>query len=276
MFSIKQDSSQAGVDIDVWKGEDLSVFSLTLEDQSEVRGEIPPGSVFFCFQLNGRSTLRIGKKQSLEMNSYQYFASRDPGNSLRLIAGSRANVVFVVVSHWSFQKMLGSDAQAIRFSDELQSMSVPMNAGLQEISRCEWPELSKRIFVKAKFLGLLSHIIFEEGNRKRQYIRSDYDMERILFARDYLLQRIAMPPTIPELARISGINEFKLKMGFREVFNNSVYGFLSDTRLEMAKKEMQGTRSLTEIAFELGYSSNQHFSIAFKKKYGVSPNKLRR
>jgi AraC-like DNA-binding protein len=67
-----------------------------------------------------------------------------------------------------------------------------------------------------------------------------------------------------------------LKNGFKEVFHNTVYGSLSDTRLEMARKEMQGAKTLTEIAFELGYSSNQHFSMAFRKKYGVAPNKLRK
>lgn len=45
--------------------------------------------------------------------------------------------------------------------------------------------------------------------------------------------------------------------------------------MEMAKKELSGKKTLTEIAFELGYSSNQHFSMAFKKKFGLAPSQLR-
>jgi AraC-like DNA-binding protein len=275
LIEIIKHALESASGIEVWKGDDISVFTANLDPKNEIRIETAPGSLLFCFHLEGRSELRIGKKAGFPISSYQYFSHKDQGDILFLAAKEQSRLVLLTLSHWSFQKMLGSDAQVVRFSEDPGSMNVPMNSSLQDIMNCSWPDRSKRIFIKAKFLELIARISFSESTQKRKYIRNDYDMERILFARDYLLQRIAMPPSIPELARISGINEFKLKMGFRELFNNSVYGYLSDTRLEMAKKEMQGTKTLTEIAFELGYSSNQHFSIAFKKKFGVAPNKLR-
>ena len=107
------------------------------------------------------------------------------------------------------------------------------------------------------------------------YIKKEYDRERILFARDYLLKHMENPPSLPELARLAGINEFKLKNGFKEIFNQPVFAWLADVRLETAKDElMKRSKSLTEIAFELGFSSPQHFSTAFKKKYGVAPRKI--
>jgi AraC family transcriptional activator of pyochelin receptor len=50
-------------------------------------------------------------------------------------------------------------------------------------------------------------------NKKTQYIKKDYDKERIVFARDYLLKNIESPPTLTVLSRIAGINEYKLKGG---------------------------------------------------------------
>ena len=104
------------------------------------------------------------------------------------------------------------------------------------------------------------------------YIKKEYDRERILFARDYLLKHIENPPSLPELARLAGINEFKLKNGFKEIFNQPVFAWLADVRIETAMAElMKKNRPITEIAFELGFSSPQHFSAAFKRKYGVPP-----
>jgi len=73
-----------------------------------------------------------------------------------------------------------------------------------------------------------------------------------------------------------GINEYKLKKGFKETFGTTVFGYLSDTRLDIAKNELLANRKTAgELALELGYSSLQHFSGAFKKKFGASPSKLK-
>ena len=113
------------------------------------------------------------------------------------------------------------------------------------------------------------------GGRKVTFIKKEYDRERILFDRDYLIRHMENPPSLAELSRLAGINEFKLKNGFKEIFNQPVFAWLADYRLETARNELlKNDRTITEIAFELGFSSPQHFSTAFKKKYGVSPGKI--
>jgi AraC-like DNA-binding protein len=108
------------------------------------------------------------------------------------------------------------------------------------------------------------------------YWFNDYDKGRLLFARQYMIDHLSMPPSIAELSSIAGINQFKLKNGFRELFGNTVYGYLNQVRLEKARVLMtQGEKNLTQIAFELGFSSLQHFSTAFKKAYGCSPKKIK-
>ena len=60
------------------------------------------------------------------------------------------------------------------------------------------------------------------------------------------------------------------------MFGNTVSGYLSETRLEIAKNDLlENKKTASEIALELGHSSVQHFSKAFKKKFGSSPNKLK-
>lgn len=111
---------------------------------------------------------------------------------------------------------------------------------------------------------------------KTKYCHNDYDRGRLLFARQYLLEHLTMPPSIDELARIAGINSFKLKNGFKELFGDTIFGYLNAFRLEKAfHMVLSGEKNMTQIAFELGFSSLQHFSTAFKKAYGCSPKKIK-
>jgi AraC-like DNA-binding protein len=160
------------------------------------------------------------------------------------------------------------------------SITLPLHSAIREILNCRRTGALKKMFLKAKSLEILALVAeaFEKSaHRKIRFCKTEYDRERLLFARDYLISHMDMPPTLGELARTAGINEFKLKNGFKEIFGTTVFGYLSDYRLEQVKFELtEGKKSATDVAFELGYSSLQHFSAAFKKKFGVAPTQLLR
>lgn len=138
---------------------------------------------------------------------------------------------------------------------------------------------NKNTFLFSKVIELLwlqQENIFRSREMKNYFVKTEYDIERITFARDYLLTHLDAPPTLQSLASIAGINEFKLKHGFKELFNQPVFTYLANIRLEMAQRALrEKKKTITQIAFELGYASLQHFSKAFKDKFGVSPLRYR-
>jgi len=166
-------------------------------------------------------------------------------------------------------------AQPALFSDSPLPIDWVLLNCIQSILTCAYPDSLKRMFLFSKAVELFvlqTDSLRRSAERKVTWIKKEYDRERILFARDYLLKNIENPPTLPELSRLAGINEFKLKKGFKEIFNQPVFAWLADVRLETARKElMKKSKTVAEIAFELGFSSPQHFSNAFKRKFGVSP-----
>jgi AraC-like DNA-binding protein len=102
------------------------------------------------------------------------------------------------------------------------------------------------------------------------------DRDRIHFAREILLQRLADPPSLVELARLVGLNDYKLKAGFRQVFGTTVFGYLRQERLEKARQLLQAQDiSVTAAAAAVGYSSQGHFAAAFRKQFGINPKDLR-
>lgn len=186
----------------------------------------------------------------------------------------------------------GSNDTMKRFADRLLEggpvvmglQSLPTNAAiqkvLQEIIHCSFTGHLKKLFLLSKSIELLVlqanawHQAFQY--QERQQYRRD-DVERIHYAREYLINNMEMPPSLSELSRIVGMNEFKLKKKFKEEFNTTVFGYLADYRLGVAKSFLEdGNKAVGEIAYELGYSSPQHFSAAFRKKYGVAPSELKK
>ena len=102
------------------------------------------------------------------------------------------------------------------------------------------------------------------------------DVDKMHLAREILRQRIQDPPGLAELARLCGLNEFKLKKGFREVFGTTVFGYFNTLRLEQARLLICNTSlSISEIAYQTGWAHPQHFNRAFKKHYGIPPGQVR-
>lgn len=135
----------------------------------------------------------------------------------------------------------------------------------------------RKDFLYCRCIELLAELFEISRNEKTtepSKIRiSELDEIKIRKAKEILISNLASPPTIPQLAKQVGINELKLKTGFKRVFSDTVYNYLSSYRMEKAKYMLQSeNKSVTEVAVEVGYSSFSKFSNAFRKKFGVNPS----
>ncbi|HRE52619.1 MAG TPA: AraC family transcriptional regulator [Flavitalea sp.] len=108
-----------------------------------------------------------------------------------------------------------------------------------------------------------------------KFLANDADREKIIRARELLLQHIGEPITIKELSRKVAINECYLKKGFKELFGATIFDFYQGQRMEHARYLLyEKGLSVTEVSMMLGYSSISHFSTAFKKHTGLKPCEL--
>ncbi len=108
-----------------------------------------------------------------------------------------------------------------------------------------------------------------------KFLANEEDREKIIKAREILLQHICEPITIKSLSRKVAINECYLKKGFKEIFGTTIFDFYQSQRMEHAKYLLYNKHlSVTEVSSMLGYSSISHFSTAFKKHTGIKPCEL--
>ena len=146
---------------------------------------------------------------------------------------------------------------------------------LDEILYCDAKGASRQLYLEAKGLELLALMIdeFEEAERAAASRLSQPDVQRLQCARKILLARVQSPPSLPELARQAGLNEAKLKAGFRQLFGNSVFAYLRQHRMEEARRLLRTRKySVTEVALRVGYSNPSKFAAAFRKQFGIRPS----
>ncbi|MEM9266039.1 MAG: helix-turn-helix domain-containing protein [Cyanobacteria bacterium P01_F01_bin.13] len=158
------------------------------------------------------------------------------------------------------------------------AMTPAMTIALQQILQCPYQGITKQLYLESKALELITlqlHQLNEDRSTASTSLKLD-DVDRIHLARDILIRNLDDPPSLLALAKQVGINSFKLKQGFREIFNTTVFGYLHAYRMEEARRLLQlGEMNVTQVALSVGYSHPGKFSAAFKKKFGISPKRLK-
>lgn len=102
---------------------------------------------------------------------------------------------------------------------------------------------------------------------------SKADIDLLNHIKTYLDQHYLDVISLHQLTRKFGINSFKLKHGFRQLFSNSVMKYVDQHKMNYARTMLQEHLvDAPDVADELGYKHYNNFSTAFKKRFGYSPS----
>lgn len=151
-----------------------------------------------------------------------------------------------------------------------------MQMTLHQILTCPFQGSIRQMYMDSKAIELITLKLSQiqelsQPSGKRLSLKSA-DIERIHLAKELLLRDIEHPPSLAVLSKLSGLNDYKLKQGFRQVFGTTVFGYLRSHRMEQARQLLTEQRmTVSEVARLVGYSSLSRFSLAFKEQFGVSP-----
>lgn len=208
------------------------------------------------------------------------------------LAGDRFHVVKIDMNLdfiRSFSPDLGSlpqqlrglieDKNAPRFHRPAGALTTAMQTAIHQIINAPYQGTVQRMYLEGKALELAAlqlAQLTEADSGKQEVIPGlkSTDVERIYYAKEILTQNWLNPPSLVALARQVGLNDYKLKQGFRYCFGTTVFGYLHSHRLELAKQLLaEGDLNIIEVAYSIGYASPTSFSTAFKRKFGINPKK---
>lgn len=102
------------------------------------------------------------------------------------------------------------------------------------------------------------------------------DRTRLRRARDFLVQDLAAPPLLCEVAQVAGMSVSNLKRLFPLEFERSVYDYFQAARMNAAKTMLEQGDDVTSVALTLGYSNFSHFAMAFRNQHGANPREFKR
>ena len=205
---------------------------------------------------------------------------------INLIIEAGSNVITLLIAIKKFHLLFSDEASYITFLSREnilkkyyteESISPSMSIVLTQLLNFNLNNSVKPLYFKGKTFELLS-LYFntsDEANLEQcPFLVSEANVNKIKLAKDIIINRLSEPPTLIDLANEIGLSLKKLKDGFKQIYGDSVYSFLIDYKMELARKLLEsGDYNVNEVGLKIGYSTSSHFIAAFKKKYGTTPKK---
>ena len=254
-----------------------------------VEKEIQQGLIQFHFGIKGKAKFIFNQgNYALDLKEEKSLLLYNPQKELplHLELAPQTWVISVIVSIKKFHALFSTEANYIPFlSDDNKdkkyygetNISPSMSIVLSQLFHYNLHPNIKNLYYKGKGYELLS-LYFnktEDPNAEQcPFLIDEENVMKIRKAKDIVIANIAEPPGLQELADQVGLNLKKLKMGFRQIYGDTVYGFLFDYKMDYARKLLDsGSYNVNEVGLKIGYSTGSHFIAAFKKKFATTPKK---
>lgn len=264
-------------------------FQNDSDETSHFEREVGVDLIQFHFGIKGRAKFIFNQgRYALDLREEVSLFLYNPQKELpvHLEIAPHTWVISILISIKKFHSFFSEEADYIPFLSEGNKdkkyykddkINPSMAIVLNQLFHFNLHQSIKKLYFKGKVYELLS-LYFnrtEDANTEQcPFLIDEENVIKIRKAKDIVIANMAEPPGLQELADRVGINLKKLKMGFRQIYGDSVYSFLFDYKMEYARKLLDsGSYNVNEVGLKIGYSTSSHFIAAFKKKFGTTPKK---
>lgn len=264
-------------------------FQNDSDETSHYEREVGIDLIQFHFGVKGRAKFIFNQgRYALDLREEISLFLYNPQKELpvHLEIAPQSWVITVLISIKKFHGFFSEEADYIPFLSEGNrdkkyykddSINPSMSIVLSQLFHFNLHQSIKKLYFKGKVYELLS-LYFNRAEdpdaEQCPFLVDEENVLKIRRAKDIVIANMAEPPGLQELADQVGINLKKLKMGFRQIYGDSVYSFLFDYKMEYARKLLDsGSFNVNEVGLKIGYSTASHFIAAFKKKFGTTPKK---
>lgn len=228
----------------------------------------------FLFCIDGKISFNKSTNTGYLLNiaKNQYYVLSGRLEPLVIRAVKKACYVYVQLTTSYFQNLTN---QELKDHQMIQQHLLTPEVGLwlNRLESYSYQGRIERIFLESRMFELI--IFYLQKKEPAAVPIKEDDLMKIMFAKQLVENNLQRPGSLIELSRRAGINDFKLKKGFKILTGYTVFGYLYKLRMEKAQHLLlQEKKTVNEVAFLVGYKNAQHFITAFKRQYGISPGSL--
>ena len=250
---------------------------------------ISQGLIQFHFGIKGKAKFIFNQgNYALDLKEEKSLLLYNPQKELplNLALEPQSWVISVIISIKKFHALFSDEANYITFlSDDNKdkkyyndgNISPSMAIVLSQLFHYNLHPSIKNLYYKGKGYELLSLYFNRTEDPDAEqcpFLIDEDNVMKIRKAKDIIISNLAEPPGLQELSDQVGLNLKKLKMGFKQIYGDTVYGFLFEYKMEYARKLLDsGSYNVNEVGLKIGYSTGSHFIAAFKKKFATTPKK---
>lgn len=165
--------------------------------------------------------------------------------------------------------------QAFLSAPYAQTISSRIAEVIHNIQTCPFQGITRYIFIESKLMELFVLQMEQlhgsaQPNPPQSWSRAD--LEKLFAVNEFIQTSFLQPLTLKELTQKFGLNEFKLKKGYKELFQTTVFGHVHQLRMQKAKSLLKEKEmNVSDVAFFIGYDNVSSFSTEFKKRFGCTP-----
>lgn len=264
-------------------------FQNDSDETTHFEREVDVDLIQFHFGIKGRAKFIFNQgRYALDLREEVSLFLYNPQKELpvHLEIAPHSWVISVLISIKKFHGFFSEQADHIPFLSENnidkkyykdEKINPSMAVVLSQLFHFNLHQSIKKLYFKGKIYELLSLYFNRAEDTSTEscpFLVDEENVIKIRKAKDIVIANMAEPPGLQELADQVGINLKKLKMGFRQIYGDSVYSFLFDYKMDYARKLLDsGSYNVNEVGLKIGYSTSSHFIAAFKKKFGTTPKK---
>jgi len=258
-----------------YEGTHISIVNINASKPGEILLENPNQFVAFLFCLEGKITCRNTNSNdivNLGKNEQSIILRGESNLVINFI--DNTHYIYIQLTKAHYKKLTGNN-----FVDDIDAfktleIDAEIKLILYDLINQRNQSRVKKIFFEAQIYRLLVFYINKAEQKTAVSLKKD-DIIKILYAKELVEKNIQFPNSLIELSRKSGINDNKLKKGFKELTGETVFGYLNKIRMEKAFYYLsKEKKSVNEVAFLVGYKNPQHFTMAFKKRYNILPGSI--
>lgn len=267
----------------------INTYSNFEKDSEDILFSTDINFIQFHFCLEGKISFRYNNgSYTLDLKENNSLILFNPSTNLPIDATLQKNTRYLslLITIKKFHGLFSELTDDISFLSQENSdkkyykeniISAQISIILNQIINEKLSENVKNLYLKGKIFELLG-IYFNESNdlniEQCPFLADEKNVVKIKMAKEIIIKNFENPPSLKELSTEVEIPLKNLKTGFKQIYGNTVFGFLTDYKMNTASK-MLSSRSfnVNEVSTHLGYSSSSHFINVFKKKFGITPKK---
>ncbi len=239
------------------------------------------GCMEICFLAKGRQSYFVGKKEFTLSGGDIFVTFPDEKHSSGKKPEEKSILYWIILDVTSKSKsFLGlSPLQSKELKDSLLNLrrrhfkaTPTLTAVIEPVfglaENIKHP--NRKLWIENRIVHFLLQVIYYCNRAENNHV--DLSVAKALeFIDNYIHEKIG----VPSLAISAGLSIPRLKVIFRQKTGIPPGEFILRRKIEKAKEILlSGNGSITETAFDLGFSSSQYFATTFKRYTGMNPRQL--